>query len=323
MFVFDSVIKKTCILSFCLAFFYLNTFAQTGWNVVRRTGNGDLITVFFISSDKGWIAGDNGFLAATIDGGKNWSKQTLPTKSHINEIYFRDDKNGFVLAADKIYATGDTGGTWFELTNFLKANEGIPEYYSIRFVNKKIGYVAGSITKGSSINSLLIKTEDGGTTWKKLTVPIQAELFGLDFVDEKKGWVVGDEGNIAFTDNGGQSWKTQVSGTENEIYSIDFRNSAEGYAVGGKGLILRTDNGGNTWNQAKTTYANTFLRVSAIEDRGVWVVGRGGTILRSDDKGVNWFKQDSKTTDNLFGFFMEKKFGWAVGSKGVILKYQR
>jgi photosystem II stability/assembly factor-like uncharacterized protein len=323
MFIFESVIKRTCFLLFCLAFLYLNSLAQTGWNLVRRTAADDLITVFFINSERGWIGGDNGFFATTFDSGKNWTRQILPTKQNINEILFKDDKSGFILAADKIYMSNDAGVNWSEVSNFLKVNEGSPEYYSIRFASKKIGYIVGSITLGAKINSLLIKTEDGGTTWKRIIVPIQAELFGLDFIDEKKGWVVGDNGNISFTDNGGQTWKNQISGVENEIYSVDFRNSLEGYAVGGKGLILRTDNGGNTWNQVKTNYTNTFLHVNIVEDKGIWIVGRSGTILRSDDRGANWLKQDSKTTDNLYGFFMDKKFGWAVGSKGVILKYQR
>ncbi|MCU0239831.1 MAG: hypothetical protein MUC29_10340 [Pyrinomonadaceae bacterium] len=46
---------------------FINTSAQTGWNLIRRTATEDLVTVFFINSEKGWIGGDNGFFASTTD----------------------------------------------------------------------------------------------------------------------------------------------------------------------------------------------------------------------------------------------------------------
>ncbi len=298
-------------------------FAQTGWNIVRRTASEDLVSVFFVNSEKGFVGGDNGYLALTTDSGKNWTKQNLASTSTVNEVYFRDEKNGYVLIGDKLFSTLNGGSNWQEIKNFGLTSEGSPDYYAIRFVSKKIGFIVGSLTQASKINSLILKTEDGGQTWKKLSIPFQAELFSLDFIDEKKGWVVGDKGAIFVTDNGGQTWKSQTSETNEEIYCVDFRNALEGYAVGGKGLILRTENGGNTWIKVKTSYPNTFLRINFIDEKTGWIVGRSGTILRSDDKGKNWIKQDSKTTDSLFGFYMEKKTGWAVGGKGIVLKYQK
>ena len=53
--------------------------AQSGW-LPQRTGiSGDLVAVFFTSSDKGWIAGDGGFLAQTTDEGTNWKPYQLNT----------------------------------------------------------------------------------------------------------------------------------------------------------------------------------------------------------------------------------------------------
>ena len=86
-------------------------FAQPGW-VLRSTNiQTDLVAVFFTGSDKGWIAGDNGYLASTTDGGKSWTPYPLNTTDTINEIYFRNDDNGYLVAGRKMYITKDAGHT--------------------------------------------------------------------------------------------------------------------------------------------------------------------------------------------------------------------
>jgi photosystem II stability/assembly factor-like uncharacterized protein len=56
------------------------------------------------------------------------------------------------------------------------------------------------------------------------------------------------------------------------------------------------------------------------EDNG-WIVGRNGTIILSNDGGRTWIRQDSKTTQNLYALFMDKKYGWAVGGDGTLVQY--
>ena len=106
------------------------------------------------------------------------------------------------------------------------------------------------------------------------------------------------------------------------LFNVDFRDDEEGYAVGEKGLVLRTENGGLTWQKVITSIPSNFMRVNFADDKNGWIVGYGGTVLRSSDKGHTWIKQASSTTGNLYGLFITKKFGWAVGAKGTILSYK-
>ena len=69
--------------------------AQNGWRINRDNGKGDLISVFFTSDSEGWVAGDDGYLAQTTDGGRSWKRKILNTAANINEIYFRNDDNGY------------------------------------------------------------------------------------------------------------------------------------------------------------------------------------------------------------------------------------
>lgn len=301
--------------------------AQPGWNSMQKGSSGDLVSVFFTSSEDGWIGGDSGYLAYTRDGGRSWIKQSLNTTENINEVYFRNAENGYVLAGPKIFISKDKGASWRE-TRIFQLNElkGLtPEFLSVRFVDKRRGYIVGSVSNRNDevVDSLVLQTVDGGESWHRIKVPTKMELFHLDFVGDERGWIVGDKGSIIFTEDGGETWQKQASGTDRALRSVDFRDSQEGYIVGGRGVILRTENGGRTWVKVTTPFTDSLFRVSFPDDKNGFIAGRNGVVLRTDDKGKSWVKQETKTPEALYGLFMEKKYGWAVGGKGVILRYQK
>lgn len=304
--------------------------AQGGWTVKESGASGDLVAVFFTSSERGWIAGDNGFLASTADGGRTWTKYPLNATEDINEIYFRNDDNGYLVAGRKLFITRDAGRTWLE-TRIFRAGEfgsGTPEFLSIRFSDKKRGYVIGSMLRRIRdedvvVDSLLMRTEDEGETWQRMQVPTKTELFHMDFNGNSHGWIVGDGGVILATTDEGRTWRKQSSGTTLPLYNVDFRDDDEGYVVGKSGTILRTEDGGMTWERPASTFKETLMRVDFADDKNGWIVGYGGSILRSSDKGRTWTRQEIGTRERLYGLFMDKKYGWAVGAKGVILQFKK
>jgi photosystem II stability/assembly factor-like uncharacterized protein len=322
--------KKSYLLIFVVLFCAQILPAQSSWSVDRLESAGDLVTVFFTSSDKGFVAGDKGYLGVTNNSGRNWTRQAINTKEDITEIYFRNDDNGYLVAGKDLFITRDGGRNWQKTLifteNAFKGNT--PEFLSIRFAGKKLGFVVGSLLKTVGkdvrvVDSLVMRTNNGGDNWSRVVVPTKAELFHLDFVNDSRGWIVGAGGLILTTDDSGLNWRTQKSGTTKDLFNVDFRDANNGFAVGEDGVILRTENGGATWETIKTSFPNTFLRVDFADEKNGWIVGFGGTILRSSDKGRTWIRQENNTKDNLYGLFMTKKYGWAVGSKGLIAEYQK
>jgi len=327
--------KKILIVWKKIAFFYIFTslavvpafYAQLSWNQINNGATSDLVAVYFTSAERGFVAGDKGYLAQTNDGGKTWVRQLLNADENINEIYFRNDKNGYVVAGKRMFLTDDGGRSWREIKIYDPKSFRIatPEFLSVRFADKKRGLIVGSLLNKDDevIDSLVMRTDDGGETWWRVIVPSKLELFHLVFAGSSRGWIVGDKGLILTTQDGGLSWQKQTSGVDTTLYNVDFRDSEEGYVVGGKGTILRTENGGETWELVKTNFPSTFLRVDFADDKNGWIVGYGGTILRSNDKGRTWIKQESNTKEHLYGLFMMKKYGWAVGAKGLIIQYKK
>ncbi len=306
--------------------FISDVIGQNTWSQRKVESNGDLVAVYFTSAEKGWIAGDNGYLARTNDGGKTWRRFVLNTNEDINEIYFRNEKTGYLVAGRKMFVTNDSGESWQEATIYRPGyfRVGTPEFLSIRFADKKYGYIVGSLLNrdGEVIDSLLMRTDDEGLTWRRQLAPTKAELFHLDFSGNSHGWIVGDQGVILATTDRGETWRQQSSGTTRALFCVDFRDDKEGYIVGGGGTVLRTSDGGRKWEPITTGQTSTFKRVDIADDKNGWIVGFNGSILRSQDRGMSWQKVSSSSSGRIFGLHIEKRFGFAVGENGLLFEYK-
>ncbi|OLE53919.1 MAG: hypothetical protein AUG51_10675 [Acidobacteria bacterium 13_1_20CM_3_53_8] len=320
-------LKSLLILSLLLLLASNTALAQTGWRLERlETSGGDLNAVYFDNSKRGWTAGDNGYLSHTEDGGRTWTRQVIPTDRAVNDIYFRNGDDGFILAGNLILATNNGGQNWREVTRFTPAQVGgaSAELYSIRFSSKKRGWIVGSLSRRDIVvDSLLLSTDDGGVSWQRRRAPVRDELIHVDFVNDHRGWIVGAGGTILHTEDEGETWVEQRSGVRATLYHVDFSNSNHGWAVGERGTILRTLNGGDTWMTVAVQFRARLLSVQFANDHEGWAVGRGGLILHSTDGGETWVTQESATRENLYALFVEKKRSWAVGGDGVVLHYER
>ena len=298
--------------------------AQGGWIPTRvNTGGNDLNTVYFLDDKRGWVAGDDGFLSRTDDAGRTWVRQTVNTKAAINDIYFRDKEIGFLLAGNSIFVTRDNGATWTKSRSFLpdEFDGAEVELYSVRFSSKNKGWVVGSVSKGDRvIDSILVYTDDAGQSWRRQRAPSRLELIHIDFVSDKRGWIVGADGTVLFTRDAGESWTKQNTNTNVTLYHVDFRGDKRGWAVGERGTMLRTTDGGETWTAIPTNVQMTLLSVQFLNDDDGWAIGRNGTILRSTDEGKTWARQESTTRQNLYSLHFNKKVGWAVGGAGIVLR---
>ncbi|HZG51299.1 MAG TPA: YCF48-related protein [Pyrinomonadaceae bacterium] len=301
-----------------------------GWTGTRHGAAGrDLNAVYFTDGKRGWMGGDGGLVYRTEDGGRTWVRQPVGTNEQINDLYFHNKEDGYLVAGSSVYVTSDSGRTWREGRRFRPADfgGGTPELYSVRFANKKKGWIVGSISRRDVVtDSLVLHTDDAGATWRTQLVPSRDELIHLTFADDRRGWIAGDKGTILATTDGGLNWSRQRTGTNATLYHVHFADDDHGWAVGERGTILRTTNGGTTWTASVVPGLQprpTLLSVRFAGREQGWIVGRGGRILRSDDGGRTWLQQESGTKQHLYALFIGKKQNWAVGGDGMVLQYER
>ncbi len=81
-------------------------------------------------------------------------------------------------------------------------------------------------------------------TWTLQESGTTSNLTGLVFVDEKRGWAVGEAGTIVSTKDGGEHWVTHVRDTGVNFMAVDFVDAERGWVVGDDLSILATADGG-------------------------------------------------------------------------------
>jgi len=62
------------------------------WKLQESNTSVKLNSVYFIDSKRGWVAGDEGTLLYTEDGGEKWIKKDIATSANLKKILFFDEK---------------------------------------------------------------------------------------------------------------------------------------------------------------------------------------------------------------------------------------
>src|SRR4028118_10986 len=83
----------SCLLLFAAA----PTFGGE-WRKQRSGTLSWLHSVYFHDARHGWIAGSNGTLLNTTDGGATWRVTAKPAEDNLRDVFFTDENNGWLLA---------------------------------------------------------------------------------------------------------------------------------------------------------------------------------------------------------------------------------
>jgi len=220
------------------------------WTAQTSPVNTDLYDVYFINSQKGWIAGgdegafpsyiDTRVIFATTNGGATWTAQYSQSyKSLLKSIYFKDDNNGYATGLNGVLMrTSNGGSSWTEQT----INSSFT-FYDVFSTNVNTGYVVGE-DLNLPHHSSVFKTTDGGNTWNESSLGMDEILTSVYFIDALKGWAVGNDygnGNIAIvyrTTDGGDNWVSQSIPPVDALANVFFTDGTRGWAVGHLGTII-------------------------------------------------------------------------------------
>ena len=195
----------------------------------------------------------------------------------IRDIHFYDDLNGWIVCERSIYE--------------LKSND--------------------------EPRSYLMKTADGGQTWKRATLRAPETLITRAiFSRTGRGWAFGEGGLIYTTNDSGATWiKTQVP-TRYLLLGGTFIDERTGWLVGAGSTVLQTSDGGASWlhGRLQQTANVRFNSTSFVDARFGWAVGGSGAIYRTTNGGISWQPQHSGVTSDLFDvkFLDASKVGRSV-----------
>lgn len=284
-------------------------FAQSGWYAYSSATNVNLRSAFFLDLNNGWIAGENGTIHKTVNGGATWEIQNSNTSLNINKIFLQSSSIGWAVGeGGLILKTNDGGNSWMTLNSGFNTS-----LNTIFFVNPQVGWITGDLHKH------FLKTTNGGVNWIQFNTlpPPHKELKDVFFIDENTGWASGEY--ILKTTNGGQSWQRH-SGTQT-LNTILFTDINNGYTIGQRGRLYKTINSGSNWSASDLPGRPIIYSLYFHNPAKGWAVGENGSILKTTNNGINWTIQTSPTNSNLRSMnFVNSYVGYAVGDNGVFLK---
>ncbi len=289
--------------------------------------------MYFTDPDTGWMAGNNGYVAKTVDGGDSWTTQISGTTTYFRDIYFADGQNGWAVGnGTNVLNTKDGGTTW---TSIATGAANLSALYGVHFVDTQVGWATGRgytnmQAQGNILTTVMLHTTDGGSTWSVQSDGVYNETWNVKSLDGQTVWASGMHGTVLRSSDSGTSWlskKTRMLFDSGLLYDVDFADNQNGWIVGWTGdndameLILNTSDGGENWD-FQLSGANKDLKgVHFLNADTGWAVGSDGTIIRTLNRGITWNSVTSGTASTLEDvFFPVADTGWAVGASGTILK---
>jgi len=249
--------------------------------------------------------------------------------TQFTDFHFRDKNNGFVIGEKNTFLiTKDGGNTWTNSFPSCLDSNIQWEFNSIFFLTKQEGWLSVEYMYDGQKENLLLKTNNGGTTWDSLSNFYTNIIEDIYFITPDTGWFCGyyqadwevnnsKHGFTAKTTNGGKYWqinewysKTEsISDNLKLLHSIEFFDGKIGWAIGDDSYY--TEDGGESWYLSmdnKLSGGNNDLFLLKNENTG-WIVGNGGKVLKTTSGGIpNIIKEENKNLTPPVSFLLNQNY---------------
>lgn len=211
-------------------------------------------------------------LFKVMNMGKDIKDMSSVINSYVKDIYFVNDKIGYLLENDTRMNTGDNsrllytddgGDTWTE--KFINGNN---TFQSIHFINPDSGI---ALNEYYNFSYDLYYTIDGGNNWQKDTSEFFSEgnsLRNFYFIQKNpRICFLSSNGKLLYSTNGGFTWKLH-SYLNMNVYSIYFLNENEGF-VSDERKIYKIDRIGGNYKEIFAFNGN-IIKIEAINESEIY-----------------------------------------------------
>lgn len=301
--------------------------------------DGNYRAIAFADERTGVVAGLDGAMARTTDGGASWEPIEHDSLLVFMEAVFVSETIGYVVGyahgADGpsathgvIRATSDGGASWYDA---LMTDE--REHFS------NVAAVGDRFVAAISYGTLFI-SRDGGREWSQKTFEHFGSLLGdIHFIDENVGFITTGRNVFLRTTDGGNQWE-RIDHTFEEGNGIQLLSSIGPDTLIGAGRfgLAKSYDSGASWRVIQ----DSPQRINALHFtdplRG-YALGEGNysggdfgydyaSLFVTDDGGETWYgtRDLGNNRHDLHEItavsFPSADVGYAVG-RGVVVKIER
>ena len=238
----------------------------------------------------------------------------LGTPVDLSNVFFLDNKSGWVSGKKRLFKTEDGGKLWKSLDLRLLPYENLSQVF---FHDVKVGtLVVQKSNDGESESNYfrVLRTTDGGKSWAELKTVRQGIVRRILFSDRQNGWIVGYRKKgmslvgykylVLRTKDGGKTWSEisdlVKSSAGGDLDSIDYRRQ--------RNVVLDAFSRSNypvtlfLSSFQLLVYTNASLWQSVKVDPGK-IPGRYGTFVRFGftEEGNLWWAATADSVEGTYG----------------------
>jgi photosystem II stability/assembly factor-like uncharacterized protein len=171
---------------------------------------------------------------------------------------------------------------------------------------------------------VVVLSDDQGRSWKQAaSVPTQALLTGICFLDPTHGIAVGHDEVVVVTADAGVSWRRShyAPQAQQPLLDVWCGSGGRAIAVGAYSTYLTSGDGGASWKEEQFSPAPRpappaaarasddagkqggyhLNRIVGADGRRLYIAAEAGHLYRSDDAGGSWVELASPYQGSFFG----------------------
>src|SRR5581483_7289781 len=291
----------------------------------------NLLSVFFVNENEGWMSAEHGILVHTIDGGNTWKAQLggdiNSTEEPIYSLRFLDRSHGWAVQGNARLLHTRDGQHWLQTGSL----PGSPDDWT--FTSERTGIFVD--WRGVQLS------RDGGRTWRsvatcsaKLQVQGLVQTVGCQpkrilFVSQRVGYVAGMSGGdlgalfILKTLDGGYTWRVSVIPSVSPwggVESLFFLDEKTGFVRLNDGKLWTTRDGGQHWQGIAGTTTPGHLMFADPEVG--WSFNSNGQFSYTIDGGQSWSARNLQFPARIAQYSLPRRdIAYVVGEHGMVYRY--
>ena len=275
------------------------------WHQAKVPVSSDLVAVSFPTPQQGWAVGHDGVVLHSTDAGASWTKQldgrtvgermvayykarpgeeaakwvaeaerfaAQGAENPFLDVWFADDKTGFVVGAfNLILRTVDGGKSWEPWLD-RSDNPQALHLYAVRAAGGSV-FVTGE-------QGLVMRLDAAAGRFRAVQTPYKGSYFGLTGT---KGAVIvfGLRGNAFRSTDGGNSWHKVDTGVQEGLTAGAVFDGPELILASQTGRVLVSSDGGEHFSPVKQERAQPASAVQPLGADAVVVAGARGVRVQA------------------------------------------
>ncbi len=219
----------------------------------------------------------------------------LSPREYLSKVYFVDQNHGWLAGnielnneaiTKSLYQTADAGKTWESVKIEIPKGSYLQD---INFIDQSTGWIIfqiyADVWEKKQKQVWVLKTTDGGKTWKTILEKKKTFLDKIRFTSEQNGWMTGTnnddrlnkEGLIYQTTDGGSNWSEVSDGIyelktkqqrsrRTDIIGLVAENAEKAAVVTFGRQFFKTEDAGKTWQQFGFEFDENLLPAQVTTD---------------------------------------------------------